>query len=124
MTDVEVNLALTQLFSATNPKNEIVEFCHHDYQGLLESGAFTVFEASRKILITSPLSVCKARNRLRPSPVPDRYVERAWQATQSLIARCTTAEGHSCIVIDSSEQPLVVAVEAAVKFMKWNRRAR
>ena len=123
MTDAHVQRALARLFEATNPTNEIVEFCHHDYEGLLESDAYPIFEGSRKVFVTAPLSLCKARNILRRSPVRETYVERAWRSTHSLIERCSTARIQRFIVVNSSEQSVGAAIAAVVRFVKEGKGA-
>ncbi len=79
MTDAEVELALGRLFDAVQPINEIIEFCHHAYEALIEANTYPVFTSAPKIVVTAPLSVCRARNQRRRSPVRDDYVERAWR---------------------------------------------
>lgn len=117
MTDTQVEHALARLFEATSGKNEIVEFCHHDYEGLLESDAYPIFGTGRKVLVTAPMSLCTARNRLRRSPVRETYVERAWHSTQSLINRCSTSRPNQFIVLDTSEQSIGAAVAAVMGFL-------
>ena len=117
MTDAQVQIALARLFKAINPTNEIVEFCHHDYGGLLDRNVYPAFESSRKVFVTASLRYCKARNALRRSPVQESYVERSWRSTHSLIDRCSTTPGQRFIVIDSSEQSVDMATAEITKFV-------
>ena len=117
MTDAQVQRALAQLIEATGSSNEIVEFCHHDYEGLIESGLYNSFGTARKVIVTAPVSTCMARNRLRRSPVREEYVERAWRSTQSLIDRCSTKRPDKFIMVNTSEQSVGEAVVAVTRFL-------
>ena len=60
MTDDQVEEALAGLFAATSPMNEIVEFCHHAYDELLDTDTYPIFTAAKKVVVTAPLALCKA----------------------------------------------------------------
>src|SRR5271165_6850392 len=117
MTDAQVQQALTRLFSAVRPTNEIVEFCHHDYDELLETDLYPIFTVGRKVVVTAPLNVCKARNQLRRSPVRETYVERAWRSAQSLVNRCSTEKPSGVLVVDTSSQSVDAAIKAVTIFL-------
>jgi hypothetical protein len=117
VTDAQIEETLSLLFESTAPMNEIVEFAHHNYRQLLNGNTFPIFTNARKIIVTAPLDLCKARNRLRTSPVRDAYIERAWQSTQSLVDSSSTEHPNNAMVVDTSSQSVDAAVVAATLFL-------
>lgn len=117
VSDDQIQEALERLFESTKGVNDIAEFCHHDYNGLLDANRYPIFTGARKIVITAPLDICKARNRVRRSPVREMYVERAWLSTESLVRRWSTAEPGRIIVVDTSSQSVDAAVSAVIRFL-------
>lgn len=117
MSDEQVDRSLAMLFDNITYSNEIVEFAHHDYAGLIERGGHPEFESSRKIIIIASLSVCIARNEQRSSPVRRSYVERAWRSTKALIEICAVEGSAGACVLDTGLLDVEESVEAACGFV-------
>lgn len=124
MTDQQIQEALSRLFGSTKPENELVEFSHHDYQGLLRTNTFPIFNCSRKIIVTAPLALCKERNQLRKSRVRNAYIERAWRSAQSLVDTSSTGHAPNVMVVDTSRQSIDAAVAAVISFLTMGRGQR
>jgi hypothetical protein len=124
MTDAEVDVALRLLFGAASPKNEIIEFCHHAYESLLECDTFPIFTSADKIVVTAPLAVCNARNGVRRSPVQADYLARAWHSSEYMIHHWAIRFPSSTLVIDTSCYPVEAATAAAVSFLTTEWRSK
>jgi hypothetical protein len=117
MTDHKIELALRHLFSAAQPMNEIVEFCHHSYQALIDTNTYPLFTFAPKIVVTAPLPVCRARNQQRRSPVHDAYVERAWRSAEWLAQYEGLRDPLSALVVDTDRQSKEAAISAIISFI-------
>lgn len=118
MSDARVDEAMAKLFSAASDTNEVVELCYHDYACLLASTRYPLFAVARKVVVTAPLAVCKARNALRRSPVREEYVDRAWLSTEWLIGECASTARGSFLVIDSSDKSIEEGIEVVSQFLE------
>jgi adenylate kinase family enzyme len=121
MTDAQIEEALTQLFKTAATTNEIIEFCHHDYEQLLARNTYPVFTVARKIIVIAPLSLCKERNQLRRARVRDTYIERACRSAQSLVDASSTRRATNVIVVDTSSQSIDAAVAVVTDFLTIGR---
>lgn len=117
MTDDQVQLALASFFSSAAPSGQILEFSYHDYQRLLADNTYPTFSAAKKIIVTSSLETCMARNHLRSSQVRQDYIERSWRSTQLLCKVTSTASGNDTIVIDTTSTSIDEGVEAVIAFI-------
>ncbi len=117
MSDEQVDLALSKLFEMCNPIREIVEFCHHDYVGLLRGAKFQIFNDARKVVFLTPLDVCLDRNSLRSSPVQKVYVERAWQSTHDLLELYSPVDPCLVLPVDTSGHLVDSTVADVAKFI-------
>lgn len=124
MTDMEVELALSKLFSAAQPGDEIIEFCHHAYRDLLAANTYPFFTSAPKIVVLASVASCRARNQVRRSPVRDDYVKRACESAEWLAEHSQEIAPARTLVIRTDEQSESAAIEAAAKFMKnvWSLR--
>lgn len=116
MTDDDVDLALCKLIAAVGHSRAIVEFCYHAYDKIVLTNAYPSFSSAPKIVVTAPLSVCKERNRARQSPVPEDYLERAWNSTVLLLHGEGDHIARRVFVINTEQCSISEAIRAAVAF--------
>lgn len=121
MTDAQVQLALDKLFEVSQPTEEIIEFCHHDYAELARSGRYTSFVDAPKVLVLASLESCRMRNQRRRSPVRDEYVERAWRSAQQFATDESARQSDRTLVIDTDRLPESDAVALATDFLPTQR---
>lgn len=124
MTDAQVQLALEKLFEVTQPTNEIVEFCHHDYDDLARSSNYSNFADAPKVLVLASLETCQGRNQRRRSPVRDEYVERAWRSAQQFARDEGMRRPDRTLVIDTDRMPESDAMALASEFLLTQRRSQ
>lgn len=119
LSDAEVDVALARLFVDVGASNELVEFCHHDYQSLFAVPANAHLRPRRKLLVFAPLEVCLARNSARLSPVAQTYLERSWRSSEALSQSPSHLEG--LCILDTGSMSVDVAI---ARMIQWVRSSR